>query len=205
MKKDLVYLLLPMLFLYSGFVSAQENYQQEIQEYRTEKNARFLDPARSPLPADDIAAFEELEYFPIKEEYKISAVIHPSDEEEIIHLNTNGNDKISLRQYGDIEFTLDGKSYTMHVYRKDDLPEFAGSSEELFLPFLDQSNGDETNQQGRYIAVDLPDEGLRTMVDFNKSMNPFSAYNEDLESPLPPETNSLTIEMLAGERKYEDR
>lgn len=39
-------------------------------------------------------------------------------------------------------------------------------------------------------------------LDFNASYNPYCAYNENWVCPLTPFENTLSVEILAGEKKF---
>ncbi len=55
----------------------------------------------------------------------------------------------------------------------------------LFVPFTDQTSGEETYGGGRYIVLDIP-EGNELVVDFNMAYNPFCVYSPDHSCPIPP-------------------
>jgi len=44
--------------------------------------------------------------------------------------------------------------------------------------------------------------GYTTVIDFNMAYNPSCAYNETITCVLPPEENSLDVEIRAGEKKF---
>ena len=58
-----------------------------------------------------------------------------------------------------------------------------GFEDYLFLPFLDDTNGDTTYGGGRYIDLRIP-EGNTIEIDFNKAYNPYCAYNEKFLAQL---------------------
>ncbi|HUL29535.1 MAG TPA: DUF1684 domain-containing protein, partial [Thermodesulfobacteriota bacterium] len=108
-------------------------------------------------------------------------------------LTNKGTSKRYLR-YGKFPFTLEGRSYTLEVY-KSILSDF------LFIPFKDRTNGKETYEGGRYIDAEiLPD--YRTVVDFNMAYNPSCAYNPNFACVLPPQENTLDTGIRAGEKNF---
>lgn len=71
----------------------------------------------------------------------------------------------------------------------------------LFIPFRDQTSGQETYGSGRYIDLAENTSGIYTL-DFNRAYNPYCAYNDTYSCPLPPAENTLAVPIRAGEKKY---
>ena len=71
----------------------------------------------------------------------------------------------------------------------------------LFLPFTDKTNGDSSYGGGRYLDLKLP-EGDSIIIDFNQAYNPYCAYNDKYSCPVPPKSNNLDIEVLAGVKTF---
>ena len=72
----------------------------------------------------------------------------------------------------------------------------------MFLPFLDNTNGEETYGGGRYIDLQFP-EGGELVIDFNKAYNPLCAYNEKYSCPIVPLENYLELKVEAGVKAFE--
>ena len=68
---------------------------------------------------------------------------------------------------------------------------------DLLLPFIDNTNGFSTYGGGRYINLDIPKTN-KLIIDFNKSYNPYCAYNDRYSCPLVPKDNYLPIDVKAG-------
>jgi uncharacterized protein (DUF1684 family) len=71
------------------------------------------------------------------------------------------------------------------------------------LAFTDLTNGEDTYGGGRYIDLYISDiaEGHIT-IDFNKAYNPYCAYSDGYNCPIPPASNSINLEIKAGEKMY---
>jgi len=106
------------------------------------------------------------------------------------------------RLYGVISFELQGQEFKLNVYQGEENLETEGYEDYLFLPFLDDTNGDTTYGGGRYIDLRIP-EGNLMIVDFNKSYNPWCVYNEKYSCPIVPRVNYLSIEVKAGLMNYQ--
>jgi uncharacterized protein (DUF1684 family) len=73
----------------------------------------------------------------------------------------------------------------------------------LFLPFQDETNGDDTYGGGRYMDLKITDiRDNRITLDFNKCYNPWCAYSDGYNCPVPPKSNHLPIEVKAGEKMF---
>ena len=74
----------------------------------------------------------------------------------------------------------------------------------LFLPFKDNTNDETTYGGGRYLDLrqgDIGGDNIMT-VDFNKAYNPWCAYSDGYNCPIPPATNHLDLAVNAGEKNF---
>jgi uncharacterized protein len=73
----------------------------------------------------------------------------------------------------------------------------------LFLPFKDHTNGEESYGGGRYInlyTTDIQDGKIE--IDLNTCYNPWCAYSDGYNCPIPPKENHLEMEVRAGEKNF---
>ncbi len=75
-------------------------------------------------------------------------------------------------------------------------------SEQLVFVFSDETNGAETNADGRYLYA-FPANNAIVVLDFNKAINPPCAFTPYATCPLPHQSNRLNVRIDAGEKKYE--
>jgi uncharacterized protein (DUF1684 family) len=148
----------------------------------------------SPLEKSKIASFTGLKYYPPKEKYKILANYTLLDTGQVFELATNTDRKVPIVKHGLISFKLNNEVIKLFAYKYVEHPEA-----DLFVPFLDLTNGDVTYGGGRYIEMKYPANGQVT-IDFNTAYNPYCAYNHNYSCPIPPLENSLKIEIPAGEK-----
>jgi hypothetical protein len=99
------------------------------------------------------------------------------------------------RVFGILSFTIKGFDYSLKVYQSES--SVLESSDYLFLPYLDATNGITTYGGGRYLDLKIP-EGDSIWLDFNKSYNPYCVYNERYSCPIVPRENLLPIKVDAG-------
>jgi uncharacterized protein (DUF1684 family) len=101
-----------------------------------------------------------------------------------------------------VTFNLKGNAYRLNVYQNQDLMKKEGFEDYLFLPFLDDTNGEESYGGGRYIDLGIP-EGDEVVIDFNKAYNPYCAYNEKYSCPIVPRENYLDLKVEAGVKAFQ--
>lgn len=179
-------------------------HKSEVENFRNAKNQQFINPDSSPLTSEQIGKFRSLTYFPIDYKYRVDGKFVMAETETRENLNLSDGGKIELIKVGSVTFKLEGRYYELAVYRNNNLPEFADKSQ-LFIPFSDKTTGNETAAGGRYLPVNAPAEGNNIVIDFNKAINPFGAYNGQQSTVLAPPGNGIGFSVVSGERKYEDR
>ena len=104
-------------------------------------------------------------------------------------------------KYGEVTFQLKGGTYQLNIYQNLDLMDDEGYEDFLFLPFLDDTNGEESYGGGRYVEGRIPDGDILE-IDFNKAYNPYCAYNEKYSCPIVPRENYITEKVEAGVKVF---
>ncbi|OIQ41877.1 MAG: hypothetical protein BM563_00775 [Bacteroidetes bacterium MedPE-SWsnd-G1] len=192
-----IYLLLFLVTLTGCNQETPMTHKEEIEQFRYKMNVEFSDLKTTPLKKKDFKKFKELAFFEIDASFKIEASFERTPDEPIFEMQTTTDRKPLYTQYGIATFTHSGKEHTLRVYQNQELildPEYA---DHLFIPFNDLTNGAETYDGGRYIDVDIP-KGEIIVIDFNKSYNPYCAYNDEYSCPIPPRENDLDLAIKAG-------
>lgn len=104
-------------------------------------------------------------------------------------------------KYGEAHFKLNKKDCVLNIYQNADLVKKEEYKDYLFLPYTDLTSGEESYGGGRYIDLKIPkDETI--IIDFNKSYNPYCAYNHKYSCPIPPMENRLDVEVRAGVKAF---
>jgi uncharacterized protein len=137
--------------------------------------------------------FHGLEYFPPREQYRITARF-VAEPRKIPIANIVGQTEPEDSP-GYVVFQLNGR--TLKLYPVLDDPD----SKSLFFVFRDLTAGKETYGAGRFLDTDLPKNG-HVVLDFNKAYNPPCAFTPYATCPLPPAQNRLPVRIEAGEKKY---
>lgn len=169
--------------------------------FQKKMNAEFKDASTSPLKPIDIKSFKSLDFYKYNADYVVSATLKRTPDSEYFDMKTTTDRLTKSRVYGVITFNLKGKTYQLNVYRDKELITTEGFENYLFLPFLDDTNGETTYGAGRYIDLKIP-EGNTLTVDFNSAYNPYCAYDEKYSCPIVPNENYLATTIEAGVKKY---
>ncbi|VAV85743.1 FIG01018917: hypothetical protein [hydrothermal vent metagenome] len=196
--KNIFYLLLIV------FVSGCSQEKQKIQgetDFQRKINAEFKDASKSPLKDKDRKDFRGLDFFKFDLAYVVTATLKRTPDSKWFKMKTTTSRVSNERVYGVLSFELKGETYELNVYQGEELMKKKGFEDYLFLPFLDDTNGDTTYGGGRYIDLKVPN-GDTIVIDFNKAYNPSCAYNEKYSCPIVPRVNYLSTEVNAGVKAF---
>ncbi|MCK0123467.1 DUF1684 domain-containing protein [Gelidibacter sp. F2691] len=197
--KTLVSVVLGFLFLWSCAQKKQE--LQGETEFQRNLNAEFKDASKSPLKDKDRRDFNGLDFFKFDSTYVVQAVFTRTEDEQPFKMKTTTDRLATYVKYGEVSFTLKDEDFKLNVYQDQDLLEDEDFEDYLFLPFLDDTNGEETYGAGRYIDLSIP-SGNQMTIDFNTAYNPYCAYNAKFSCPIVPRENYLDAEVKAGVKDY---
>jgi uncharacterized protein (DUF1684 family) len=169
---------------------------KEIQTFRATRDQQLRDGTDSPIPPDKKNVLLPLRYYPPDPAYSVPAVLdlQPGPRQKLeVPTSTGAPRREEL--VGELRFTLNGQQLTLGAF----VEEGTQTIEELFVPFRDLTAGTETYPAGRYLNLRPTATGIYT-IDFNKAYNPYCAYNNSYECPLPPPQNRLNVAIKAGEK-----
>jgi uncharacterized protein (DUF1684 family) len=192
----LVFIAIVVYTLQGG--ETEEAYSQRIIRERKVTHDFMLTSEESPLNEEIKKNFQGLLYYPVDPKYKVKARFEPNKELEVLKMPTSTGETENYIKKGYANFNLDGQDHRLLILQSE-----TEQSGEFFLPFADETSGDETYGGGRYINVEPTTSSVIT-IDFNKAYNPYCAYNPTYSCPLPPKENVLPIPILAGEKTYEN-
>lgn len=190
------------LLFYSSIVFAQCNIDAA-KKFQIELNQSFADSLKSPLTANDLMQFKSLDFYSIDQKYCVEAIFIRTKREKAFKMKTTTDRTPLYKKYGELHFFIDGKALKLNVYENLELLKRPGYEDYLFLPFSDLTCGKESYIGGRY--VDLRKQNNKVWsIDFNKSYNPYCAYNYKYSCPIVPLENDLNISIYAGVKKFHD-
>jgi uncharacterized protein (DUF1684 family) len=172
-------------------------YIEEIKAFQAEQNEKFSSEEKSPLTKKDRKKFVELPFYEIDSSYKILANLTLTPDSDTFEMATTTERKPLYQKFGIATFTIEGDTHQLSVYQNLRLKEKPKYQDYLFLPFADNTNGESSYGGGRFIDLRIP-KSDSISIDFNKSYNPYCAYNHKYSCPIPPKENRLSIPIRAG-------
>jgi len=170
-------------------------------DFQREMNAKFKDVTTSPLSASDLKVFKNLNFFELDSTFVVTGVLKRTPNAEFFEMKTTTNRLSRERVFGIITVNLQNKRYRLNVYQGEENMQSLGNKDYLFLPFIDDTNGEESYAGGRYIDLRIP-EGDSIVIDFNKAYNPYCDYNTKFSCPIVPRENYIDITVKAGLKKF---
>jgi len=176
--------------------------KEEVLSFQRAMNETFRDPKTSPLPDRYRKDFEGLNFFPPDSTYRVAAKVVRTPNAKPFQMPTTTDRHQMVVRFGVAYFLLRGQTHQLELYRSTDSPSDGELHPQLFLPFLDETNGKTTYAGGRYLDLEMP-EGDSLIIDFNKAYNPYCAYNKKYSCPIVPGVNSLNMEIRAGVKAFE--
>lgn len=184
-------------------LSAQTSitYKEEIEAYRKHYKDDFLTDPRSPLKKKDL---KYLQFYDPDPNFNVLAIFTPDTSSMPFEMPTYSGKTKTFISYGKLDFNIDNIAYKLTVYRNLKLAEQAEYKDYLFIPFKDLTSGKETYGGGRYIDIKVQDIDKSNVVklDFNKCYNPYCAFSDGYNCPVPPSENHLPVEIKAGEKRF---
>jgi len=197
MKSSKLFLIIILIALvsivfYVVRISQQSQaYRESISMYWAKHN-HFLKHSHSS-PIKDKDNFDEVAYFEPNTDYKVTAEMSIIKSGENISLETSDHRQRVYMKYAVLSFELLGKHQQLTLFQNTE------DKSDYFLPFFDYSNGVTTYGAGRYLPVNVKSLSMLEL-DFNKTMNPYCAYNKEYSCPVPPQENFLKMQVMAGEK-----
>jgi hypothetical protein len=179
-------------------IDSSDVYTLEVRKDRLEKDKYLLTAPNTPIKASDMEQFKGLAYYPVDKSFVFPTVLQRLATPEEVTIATSKDRPRIMLHIGALPFTtVEGQPCTLQVYAPKDTSE----GNYWFIPFIDQTNDDETYGGGRYIDIDdIASDSV--FLDFNYAYNPYCAYNERYDCPIPPMENVLPVPIRAGEKNY---
>jgi uncharacterized protein (DUF1684 family) len=171
---------------------SDSDYHQQIEAWRGERDRFFREHYASPLSDEAIEQFTGLDYFEVDESLVYAARFRAADLGRIaIDSSTGAVSDYRVAGIVEVPFS-DGVASLIALL---------GEEGEAYIPFRDRTCGAESYGGGRYLSIESDEEGS-CVVDFNRAINPYCAYDPEFSCPLPPPQNWLNRSISAGEKDY---
>lgn len=192
--------ILSAVLLLCFYASFAQTYNDSIATYRKKYKEDLLAEKRQPIKASEI---DKVVFFPADTKYRLFADFKETPGSTPFMIATHSGKQKPYREYGVLTFTLHDEHYTLHAYQSVDLVKNDEYKDHLFVPFRDRTNYESSYGGGRYIDLSITNiHNGKIELDFNKCYNPYCAYSEGFNCPIPPDENSLPIEIPVGEKTF---
>ena len=177
-----------------------DEWAAAVERNRARKERYFRENQRSPIPPELRGdAFPGLDHYDVDADYRFELELDRYDDPETVTVETTAAGEQTYRRVGRCEFDTGGEPVSLDAFEPTD------GSDRLWVPFRDETSGEETYGAGRYVdlepAEDRREDGTWTL-DLNRAYNPTCAYNPAYECPLVPASNWLAVPIEAGERDF---
>ena len=185
-----------MIITLPTIVTAQDDYFASMSDHRLNYKKELV-----PVIKDDTSF---ISFFEIEPAYRVQAVYKALKNQPVFNMNTSSGKSKQAQKIGIVEFSLQGKELRLSAYQLLALRTDPEHQDYFFIPFTDASSGEETYGAGRYLDFKLSDikNGNSLIIDFNKAYNPYCAFVDGYNCPIPPSENQLTVAIKAGEKSY---
>ena len=176
----------------------RKRFNTDLTPFQREINDFFKDASVSPLKKRDLKNFRGLDFFTYDSTYLVTAKLTKTPKEKPFMMLTTTDMMVEYIKYGTVSFELLNNQYSLDIYKNLEDP---NERDNLFLPFLDDTNGNESYGGGRYINLDIP-QGDNLIIDFNSAFNPYCVYDEKYSCPIVPRENYIPLEIKAGVKNF---
>ncbi len=202
MKRQTIFILLVVAVVFITILNfltvgeSSEDYISRIEIERKDKNS-FMLSSTSPLNDEDKRTFTGLNYYPINEEFKVTATLELINQKQPIFIPSTTGEDLKYIPFAYATFELSGEENRVILYQDWEEKD----PNRLSLMFADGTSAFETYGGGRYLDV-LYRKINKIELDFNQAYNPYCHFNVEFSCPIPPRENLLDVKILAGEKLY---
>ena len=185
-----------LIFLMAGFsVEAQKTYASSIETYQ-----------KTYVKSHEVVQKKDKKYFQFfapSSRFKVAAGFTKTMDTVGFIMKTSGKTPKKYYRYGTVSFKIADSVFKLTVYQGEALMQTVLYKNHLFLPFTDLTSGEESYGAGRYLDLEINEiVNNQVILDFNKAYNPYCAYSDEYNCPIPPRENYLNIAIKAGEKNF---
>jgi uncharacterized protein len=184
-----------LILLSSLSILSNAQTAQELQKHRQQYKA--------DLAKDIKADTSKVDFYAFSKQFIITAEVILDNDTSSFEMITSSGMKKEAQKFVKVRFKYNGQEFSLTGYQLTKLKETKEYADHFFIPFKDETTGNGTYEAGRYLdfkAGDIKDGKL--IIDFNKAYNPYCAFTEGYNCPIPPKENTLRMAVTAGEKKY---
>ena len=189
--------LLLVLLLSLALLPGKDEYIKQLEKHRKAEQKKWAGNDSPIKNSKERKRFPGLQFYPIDPAWKIEATFTKYDADDRVIMPTSAHKEKEYAKYGILNFKIKGMDYDLIVYQNVKHRETEEYKNALFVPFTDQTNGNQTYGGGRYMDLTAP-LGEKVILDFNYCYNPYCAYSDGYNCTIPPPENFLAARITAG-------
>ncbi|MEM6963511.1 MAG: DUF1684 domain-containing protein [Bacteroidota bacterium] len=191
-----------LIFPFFVLGQSKRAFKKEIKKHRKHYKQEFKEEERSPFYENE-KGMKEMQFFKADRKYKVIADFRRTAHAQPFKMATYSGITKDYVLYGIASVLLEGKQLDINIYQNIRLREKEEYKDHLFVPFKDLTNNTFTYGGGRYIDLKTGDiKDGKVVIDFNKCYNPWCAYSDGYNCPIPPLENHFEIDIEAGEKMF---
>ena len=183
-----------VIFLFLGLMMFQKTvFSQDFESELRIHREKYMEETHGRFPD------QKQDFYPASFTFRCDATYKKPRKPKTISVPTSGVKIKDFTEYALVTFIVDGKKYKIMTYRQSPvLPLYKNL---VFVPFKDLSAPKETYGGGRYMDMDINDfKDGKVIIDFNRAYNPYCAFSDGWNCPIPPDQNHLKVKIEAGEK-----
>lgn len=168
------------------------SYEKSIEKYRNKIHSDHLGDESPFRTEKEKSTFVGFDYYKTNEALNITAELTPFEQKDTLIMKTStGKDRPFLK-VGKLNFDIKGKQQLV-LYKS------IGDNSHYFLPFTDETSGNDSYGGGRYLDLEVGTMKNNLLpIDFNKAYNPYCAYVDGYSCPIPPAENHINVRIEGG-------
>lgn len=198
MKFKIASFLIFLILIQINYSTAQSSYTKSILKYQQE----YVQKHEVVLGKDK----QYFAFFKPNINFKVTAFVTRIFDSIGFIMKTSGTKQKKFFRYGELNFKINTKQQKLIIYSSNIIADTNQINEYLFLPFTDNTSGNESYGGGRYLDFKVKDiQNNSLIIDFNKAYNPYCAYASGYNCPIPLRENHLKINIYAGEKLYKGK
>ncbi len=192
-----------LLFFTFFLVSSQaQSYKHTIKKHRKSYKKTHLENERGPFYHKK-KEIKKLRFYAPDENYKVTCQFTRTPDTEVFKMATYSGKTKDYKKYGELTFQINGHDLKLAIYQNIRLLMMPMYKDHLFIPFKDFTNDEATYGGGRYIDIKIGDiKNGELILDLNKAYNPWCAFSDGYNCPVPPRENHLEFKVEAGEKSF---
>jgi uncharacterized protein (DUF1684 family) len=175
-----------LVFLKNGYC---QDFRSELaahrEKYKAETKVRFPEQVQ--------------DFYEPNSKFRIFATYKKPRKPNTISVPTSGVKIKDYTEFALVTFEIDGQKHKIMTYRPS--PVLPLNRNLVFVPFKDPTAPKDTYGGGRYMDMGVADfKDGKVVMDFNKAYNPYCAFSDGWNCPIPPKRNHLNVRIEAGEK-----